>query len=467
MIVKFFGAARTVTGSKHMLILKSGKKILLDCGLFQNTGKDNDTRNRNFGFNPAEINCMILSHAHMDHSGNIPNLVKQGFTGKIFATPATIDLCKIMLSDSAHIQEHDVQYLNKKRIRKGYEPLKPLYDQSNVDATIKLFLPVDYNTPFAINDELTFHFTDSGHILGSAAVNMQIIETSKKINLFFSGDIGRPTDLILKAPEPFPQADYIITESTYGNRLHEDTVNAQQKLMNAVLNTCVQKKGKLIIPAFSLGRTQEIVYSLDRMRSKNLIPQVNVYVDSPLSTNATSIMRKYPECFNADIREYMKADPDPFGFNTLRYIRDVVESKQLNESNEPCIIIAPSGMMEAGRIKHHLKNNISNEKNTVLIVGYCPPDSLGGRFLAGNKTVKIFGEEYEVRADIEEINSYSAHGDYQEMIAYLNCQNKAKIKKMFLVHGDYDVQTSYRETLLKSGFSNIEIPAEQDEFELI
>lgn len=447
-----------------MLVLNSGKKILLDCGLFQNSGADNEIRNRNFGFNPAEIDFMILSHAHTDHAGNIPNLVKQGFTGKIYATPPTIDLCRVMLADSAHIQEHDINYINKKRRKKGLEIYEPIYTIADVEKSLKLFEPVSYKQECKAGDEILFHYTDSGHILGSAAVNITVKENGSQKKIFFSGDIGRPNDLILKSPDSFPQADYLITESTYGNRLHEYKGNAQQRLMNTVLKTCVEKGGKVIIPAFSLGRTQEIVYTLDRLRSENKIPTIKVFVDSPLSTNATNIMRKYPECFNAGIRNYMKTDPDPFGFNTLLYIRDLQDSKNLNNLDEPCIIIAPSGMMEAGRIKHHLKNNITDAKNTVLIVGYCPPDSLGGRLISKSRTVKIFGEEYEVKADVEVIDSYSAHGDYNEMIDYLSCQDKSAIKKVFLVHGDYQVQMEYAMTLRKNGFSSIEIPAEGDSF---
>lgn len=460
MKITFHGAARTVTGSKHLLQHDDGTQILLDCGLFQNTGAENEDRNRHFGFNPSEIDFVILSHAHTDHAGNLPNLVKQGFDKKIFATPPTIELCNIMLSDSAHIQEHDVQYINKRRKKKGLPLLKPLYSISDVERTMKLFMPVNYHETCKLNNKVSFRFTDSGHILGSAAVNLSIKENGKEKRIFFSGDIGRPNDLILKAPEKFPQADYLITESTYGNRLHEDTADAQKKLKLAVTETCLIKKGKLLIPAFSLGRTQEIVYCLDRLISQKAIPPLKVYVDSPLSTNATEIMRKFPECFNGEIASYMKTDPDPFGFNTLTYIRDVEESKELNDMNEPCIIIAPSGMMEAGRIKHHLKNNITDPKNSVLIVGFCPPQSLGWKMLNHFKSVRIFGDEYELKATVYEINSFSAHADYNEMISYLSCQDKKSVQKVFLVHGEFDVQVEYREKLLANGFSEIEIPEE-------
>jgi metallo-beta-lactamase family protein len=297
-------------------------------------------------------------------------------------------------------------------------------------------------------------------------VNIELTENSKITKLFFSGDIGRYGGSILKDPQPFPQADYIITESTYGDRLHSDIVQTEQQLFDVIYNTCITKKGKVIIPAFSLGRTQELVYSLDKMATKRMLPKINVYVDSPLSVNATNIMRNHPECFNNDILEYMKTDPNPFGFDNLIYIQDVIESKKLNESKEPCIIISASGMADAGRIKHHIANNISNPKNTILIVGYAEPNSLGGKLRAKYKTVKIFGIEHEVKADIVIIDSYSAHGDYKEMIHYYECQDKTKVKQVFLVHGEYEVQLNYKEKLLAAGFKNITIPAQGDTIDL-
>lgn len=458
MTIQFFGAARNVTGSKHLLTTSSGFKILLDCGLFQNKGSDNDTLNRHFGFEPASVDCLILSHAHMDHAGLIPYLVKQGFTGTIYSTPATYDLCEIMLADSAFIQEHDLAYLNKKRALKNQPELLPLYTIDEVKKCLKLFKKIPYQKPFYPENEVKALFTDSGHILGSAGVFLEMKEGDKVTRLFFTGDIGRSNDEILKAPENFPQADYLIAESTYGNRLHGKKSDASLKLLEAVVNTCLKKKGKLIIPAFSLGRTQEIVYALDKMHDSGLLPPVPVYVDSPLSYNATEIMRKHPECFNDEIKAHLLDDPDPFGFNKLFYIRENEDSKALNKKKEPCIIISASGMLEAGRIKHHLKNNISKKENTILIVGYCPPGTLGGKLLAGEKEVRIFGRPYEVKAEIAEIDSYSAHADYEEMITYLSCQDKQKIKKIFLVHGDYDVQMEYRLKLQAAGFGTVEIP---------
>ncbi len=458
MNIRFCGAARTVTGSKHLVTAPSGYKILIDCGLFQNKGSDNDTLNRHLGFEPAAVNCMVLTHAHMDHAGLIPFLVAGGFTGNIYCTPATFELCEIMLADSAFIQEHDIVYLNKKRSRKNQAPLTPLYTVNAVKNCLKQFRTIPYASRTDIGGDVSVMFTDSGHILGSAGAHLIMKNGADEESLFFTGDIGRSNDEILRPPDPFPPSDYIIAESTYGDRLHEKKTDAVNRLLSVIAHTCMEKGGKVIIPAFSLGRTQEIVYVLDQLFDKGLLPPVNVYVDSPLSYNATEVMRRHPECFNEGIREHMKSDPDPFGFNKLIYVRDVEESKALNKKREPCIIISASGMMEAGRIKHHIKNNVSDERNTILIVGYCPPGTLGADLLALKPVVRIFGNEYERKASVAEINSYSAHADYEEMIAYLSCQNTKTVKKIFLVHGDYEVQQRYRERLMEAGFGNIEIP---------
>lgn len=466
MKIQFFGAARTVTGSKHLITISNGKKILLDCGFYQGKGSEMDSLNRNFSFDPASIDYLILSHAHIDHSGNIPNLVKHGFKGPIICTPATTDLCRIMLADSAHIQEHDTDFLNRKRVAQGLEPFVPIYEIKDAEKSLAQFTNVKYNTEYTVCEGVKLTFTDSGHILGAAAVNLEITENGVSQKLFFSGDIGRYGDSILKDPEPFPQADYIITESTYGDRLHADRHNTEQELFNAVFETCVIKKGKVIIPAFSLGRTQEIVYSLNNMSNKKMLPPIKVYVDSPLSVNATTIMRNHPECFNEAIINSLKKDSNPFGFDNLIYIQDVEESKKLNFLKEPCIIISASGMIEAGRIKHHVANNISNPDNTILIVGYAEPRSVAGQLRAGRKKIKIFGDEFEVKATISVMDAYSAHGDYTEMIKYLNCQDKKKVKQLFLVHGDYEVQKHYQQKLIAEGFSDITIPAQEDEVNL-
>lgn len=466
MNITFYGAARNVTGSKHLIETSSGKKILLDCGFFQNRGKDNDRLNRSFSFDPQQIDLMILSHAHIDHSGNIPNLVKQGFNKTIFTTQATIDLCEVMLADSAYIQSGDIEYINRRRRRDRQKALEPIYEIEDVEKAMKLFAPVAVNKRFQYDDEISFEFTDAGHILGSVSVHVFITENGNTKQITFSGDVGRFNDLILKAPAPFPQADYILCESTYGNRLHDQSTDARKKLLQIVNQTCVEQKGKLIIPAFSLGRTQEIIYTLDRFKTENKLPSIPVFVDSPLAIDATNIMRKHSEFFNADLVNYLHVDEDPFGFSNLKYVRKVEESKKINDLKGPCIIISASGMIEAGRIKHHIKNNINDSRNTILIVGYCTPESIGGHLMRGDKIIKIFGNEYPVKANVEVISSFSAHADYLELIKYLSCQDTAAVKKLFLVHGEYEVQQEFKEKLKEVGFKNVEIPEELQSFKL-
>lgn len=467
MKIKFLGATETVTGSKHLVRTEKGFSILLDCGLYQGMGKETDTLNRNLDLIPSEIDVVILSHAHIDHSGNLPLLVKEGFLGSIYCTPPTLEVVEVLLYDSAKIHESDIKYVNKKREQRGEAPIVPLYTTKDVDRCMKHFKTVPYHADYVLNEDATLTFTDAGHILGSAVVNLKIKDISDKIiNLTFTGDVGKYNDMLLKNPEPFPQADYIICESTYGDRIHEVDSDAELHLLNVVRNTCVEKRGKLIIPAFSLGRTQEIVFILDKLKNKGLLPNIKVYVDSPLSTNVTDIMRENVVCFNEKLQEYIKTDPDPFGFSNLKYIREKEESMALNTSKEPCIIISASGMMDAGRIKHHLRNNISDAKNTILIVGYCTPHSLGGKIKEGQNVVKIFGEEYEVNAKVEVIDSYSAHADYSELLRFLSCQDKAKIKKLFLVHGDIDAKISFKEKLYVEGYKDIIIPNKRESFYL-
>jgi len=462
MQIQFIGAARTVTGSKHLITTIDGKKILLDCGFFQGKGSESEGLNRKFDFVPSSLDFVILSHAHIDHSGNLPGLVKMGFKGPIICTPATKDLCGIMLADSAHIQENDLRFVNKRRIKRGETPLQPLYTVKDVENCMHQFTCVKYNSPYQVCDGVELIFTDSGHILGSAAVNLTFKEEGLTKRLCFTGDIGRYNGSILRDPQAFPQADIIIAESTYGDRLHSDNTLSEQQLFNVVYDTCIEKKGKLIIPAFSLGRTQEIVYALDQMEHKKMLPHIKVFVDSPLSVNATNIMREHGECFNQDILDYMKTDDNPFGFGNLVYVQDVEESKSLNDIHEPCIIISASGMIEAGRIKHHVANNIENPKNTILMVGYAEPNSIGGKIRSGAKILKIFGEEHHVNADVVIMDSYSAHGDYKEMIQYLSCQDKEQVQQVFLVHGEYETQVHYKEKLLDAGFKNISIPEHGD-----
>ena len=466
MKIAFHGAARTVTGSKHLITLNNGKKILLDCGMFQGLGRDTFPLNSHFGFDASTVHYLLLSHAHIDHCGLIPKLVKDGFTGKIFCTPATKDLAAVLLTDSAEIQRDDVQYTNKKRIKKGLEPYDVLYDVSDVQKALPLFNVVSYNKWFTIEKGLEVLYTDAGHITGSAAVHLRITENGKSRQISFSGDIGRYNDMILRQPDVFPQADYVIIESTYGNSLHKGTANTSQELYKWIETTCAHKKGKLIIPAFSVGRTQELLYLLNELSLAGKLKGIPVFIDSPLSYEATEVVKNYPENFNLTIQQLLKKDDDPFSFAGLRFIEKAEESKMLNDDKRPMIIIAASGMADAGRIKHHIKNNINNGRNTILLVGYCEPHSLGGFLMNGVKRVRIFGEEYDVNAAVGVMRSMSAHGDYEDLLKFMQCQQTGSVNKVFIVHGEYIVQQDFQQKLHQTGFNNVFIPALHEEFEL-
>lgn len=458
MKIAFHGAARTVTGSKHLLTLKNGKKYLLDCGMFQGLGPQTDVLNRDWGFDPAEIDTLILSHAHIDHSGLIPKLVKDGFNGRIFCTPATKELTGVLLEDSAGIQQDDIKYINKRRKAEGKPFLTPLYNEGDALRAKELFVEAEYDIWHKVDENIQVLYTDAGHIIGSAVVNLRIQEDGKETRLTFSGDVGRYRDVILKSPAVFPQADYILIESTYGNSLHDPAETTPDLLLEWINKTCLEKKGKLIIPAFSVGRTQEILFALNQLELENRLPALPYYVDSPLSVAATEIVKKYPQYFNKTIQKILETDSDPFGFKGLKYIKSVDESKMLNYRNEPCVIISASGMADAGRVKHHISNSIENSRNTILLVGYCEPHSLGGKLMAGAKEVHIFGIMHEVHAEVGSIRSMSAHGDYDDLSQFLACQDPKQVKKLFIVHGEYDVQQEFQQRLLKKGFMDVEIP---------
>jgi metallo-beta-lactamase family protein len=466
MKIKFIGAVREVTGSKHLITTDDGKKILLDCGMFQGKGMETDAANRNLGFNPIELDHIILTHAHIDHSGLIPYIYKLGFRGSVVTTNATRDLCSIMLADSGHIQEGDVKWFNKRRIAKGLPPVEPIFTEKDARACMELFIGVAYNRRFRINDKINVRFVNSGHMLGSSVAVIEITENGKTTTIGYTGDIGRPVNRILKSPQPFPQCDYMIAESTYGNRLHSKMEEAEAELLRVINETCVQRGGKVIIPSFAVGRTQEVVYSLNNFFNAGKLPKIDIFVDSPLAVNATDIFRMYTDNLNDNVHKVMENDPDPFGFGSLHFITSTGESKKLNSYKKPCVIISASGMMEAGRIKHHLANNIENPNNTVLAVGYCAPTTLGARILGGATEVSIFGQKHPVNARVEKIEAFSGHGDYEEMIAYLKCQDPVQLKKIFLVHGDYKVQEFYQGRMEEAGFRRIIIPSPGDEVEL-
>ena len=466
MKISFHGAAHCVTGSKHLITLKDGRQVLLDCGLFQGMGPDTDNLNRNFGFNAASVTAMVLSHAHMDHSGLIPKLCKEGFTGKIFCTPATKDLTNVLLQDSAQIQVEDIRFTNKRRAAQGLPYLLPLYTIDDAKASIGQLVTVEYGEWFQVIEDVQCMFTDAGHIIGSEVVNLKITEDGKTTALTFSGDVGRYRDIILRSPEVFPQADYVIMESTYGDSLHESVYATPDLLLQWITKTCMEKEGNLIMPAFSVGRTQELLYALNQLELENRLPPLDYYVDSPLSIQTTKVIKSYPKYFNKRIQKILETDSDPFAFKGLQFVSTVEQSKMLNYKREPFVVISASGMAEAGRVKHHISNNIENSRNTILLTGYCEPNSLGGRLIAGQKEVSIFGVRHEVHAEVGSIRSMSAHGDYEDLSQWLASQDPLKIKKLFIVHGDYDVQQAFRQRLLKKNFPDVEIPALHSEFGL-
>lgn len=467
MKIKFCGAAQTVTGSCHLLTLDDGYKILLDCGLFQGHQAYIDEYNQKWHFDPREIDVVVLSHAHIDHSGRLPKLVKDGFRGKIVCTKATADVSAIMLRDSASIQEKDSEYHNKKRAAKNESPLEPLYTIKDAEFCITMLEPHSYNTLISIHPDVEIEFRDAGHILGSANVTLEIKrKNGKTTRLGFTGDIGRPERPILRNPQPMEDLDYIISESTYGNRSHGPNTENEKAFWDVIYETCYQRRGKVIIPAFSLGRTQELVYLLDKMHHFHKINKIPVYVDSPLSCKATDIYRDHTECFDEEIKKYLQVDANPFGFEDLEYISDVNESKALNENQDPCIIISASGMAEAGRIVHHIRNNIENPRNAIMLVGYASEGSLARRIKDGNSAVKIFGEYKTVQAQISIMDSFSAHGDCAEMTNFLNATKNQRLKKTFLVHGDPEVQEDFRTHLQSMDWGEILIPSITQEFEL-
>ncbi len=468
MKVKFCGADRTVTGSQHLLEI-NGKLILLDCGLYQGKREEAYDINKSFLFDPKELHCVVLSHAHIDHSGNLPSLSAKGFTGDIYATTATRDLCSVMLQDSAHIQINDTEYANRKRKQQNQTAFNPLYGFDDVRNVMKLFKAASYHKKFFIDglgDSVAVTYFDAGHILGSGQILLEINENGKTIKFGFSGDIGRPHLPILRDPESMGNINYIISEATYGGRVHCKAAEMDDQLLG-VLKNAVTKNGKIIVPAFSVGRTQEIVFSLSKLFNSGALPRFPIFVDSPLSTNVSDIFKLHDECFDDETSALIAKGVDVFGFSNLTYTRSVDESKALNDFKGLCMIISASGMCESGRILHHLKNNIEDEKNTILIVGYMADYTLGRKIRDSkgvpNSTVRIFGEEYKVNADIEILDSFSAHADKNELVEYFSHFDKQQLEGIFLVHGDYDQQQALQGTLSGLNYKNIQIPEKGSE----
>ena len=464
MRFSFYGAAHEVTGSAHVLTI-NGKNILLDCGLFQGKRKEAFEKNRQFPYDPASLDAVILSHAHMDHSGNLPTLVKKGFKGKIWCTDATADLCQIMFRDCAHIQEFDVAYVNKKRLQQSKTPFEPLYTVAEADIAAKRLEAVQYSQSFSPVDGVEVSFHDAGHILGSAFTSMLVNENGKKSKIMYTGDIGRRNIPILQDPVPVKDIDYLITESTYGDRLHPPAEDVKGKLEEMINKICLTG-GKMIIPAFSIGRTQLLVYMLNKLYTEKRICQLPVYVDSPLSSAATQIYDKHHECWDHDAKGFLLNEGKPFSFHTLRYTESVDESKHLNDIPGPMIIISASGMAEAGRILHHLKGNISDPKNIILIVGYMAENTLGRRIADKAKVVKIFGEEYVRRAQVEVVGALSAHADKKEMLDYFQKCGAKNIKHCFCVHGDDAVLEPFMGALSDIGIQKVSAPQPNEVFEI-
>ncbi|MFA5842125.1 MAG: MBL fold metallo-hydrolase [Candidatus Gracilibacteria bacterium] len=458
MKITFYGAAREVTGSRHLLEV-NGKRILLDCGIFQGHRAEADVKNRELPFDPPRVDAVILSHAHMDHAGALPRLVKLGFNKTIYSTFATKDLCNFMLMDSAYIQEREAVYMNTKKHKKGTPLVEPAYTSEDAEETLKYFEGVAYEKPKQIFPGIEFTFYNSGHILGSALILLKIDdqEDGKTKTLLFTGDLGRKNLPILKDPVQVPAADFMISECTYGNRVHEDLVEVESKLTNIVMST-IQRGGKLIIPAFSLGRTQEIVYSLHDLFKKNLIPHdLPIMVDSPLSGNLTEVFRGHIEDFDKEAQaEFLNNRENPFGFGALKYTTSVEESKAIDASRVPMIVISAAGMCEFGRVLHHLKNNIENPSTTILIVGYMADNTLGRKIVEKQPMVNIFGDSYNVRARVEVIDAFSGHADRSDLLDY--AMGVKGIQKMFLVHGEEKQYTAFSQALAENGMKNVEVP---------
>lgn len=457
MRLKFWGAAQTVTGSMHLLEFDGGR-VLMDCGVYQGRRADARRFNSEFPADPSTIDVVLLSHAHIDHSGLLPKLYRDGFRGSVFSTDATRDLCVSMLVDSAHIQEKDAAWVNRREKRRGADEIVPLYTAQDAADVLERFIPVAYDDVFRPLPGLEVEYRDAGHILGSASMVLTVDESGRQVKIGFTGDVGRAGRPILRDPQPMSDCDYLICESTYGGRVHEPPEHAKDRLAH-VVGATARRGGKVIIPAFAVGRTQELVYRLDELTNEGRLPPIPIYVDSPLAVNVTDIFRRHAECYDDELLRYMEHDSEPFGFDRLTYIRDVEESKRLNTSRIPMVIISASGMCEAGRILHHLRNNIEDPKNTVMIVGYCAEHTLGRRIVERKREVKIFGETFRLRAEVEVMNAYSAHADEPELVNFVGHLDRQRLKNIFLVHGDAPRQLSLYEALRANGYEHGHGPA--------
>lgn len=461
--INFIGAVQTVTGSNH-LITTGGSRVIIDCGLFQGHREEYYERNSTFPYDPSQLDACILSHAHIDHSGNIPNLVKQGFQSRIVTTDATRDLCGAMLPDSGHIQEEDIKYVNKIHKRNGKPPVEPLYTRKDAENSLEYFTGHPYRQKVNVTDDISVTFYDAGHILGSATPLIEIGGNGgEPVRLAYAVDLGRKNLPILNDPETPPDIDYLFLESTYGGRLH-DSVEETKDRLAGVINETVKKGGKIIIPSFALERTQEVAYYLNQLLLEDRIPSIPIYVDSPLAVNVTEIFIRHPECYDEEMYEAFRSGKDPLGTNRIEYITGVEKSKSLNKEERPMIIISASGMCEAGRIVHHLKNNIGDPKNTVLVIGYMAKNTLGRRIVERHEKVKIFGEEISLRARVEIMNTFSAHADRNDLFEYVK-PLKGRVKRIFIVHGEEEQSKKLHDLLVENGFPSV-LPQRGEEMEI-
>ena len=444
MQIHFLGAARTTTGSMYLLEV-NGKRLLLECGLFQGHRDETMERNRNFPFDPKQLDAVVLSHAHIDHCGNLPNLCRQGYTGNIYCTFATRDLAAIMLEDSAQIQRADAEYVSRKRAKKNLPPVEPLYSAQDAEKAVRQFVCFNYARPMLVSEGVTVTFLDAGHILGSAQVVFDIREGGRQYRYLFSGDVGRGADDILRDPQPVENVDFLQVESTYGGRVHSEKGHATEEVGRLIRET-IERRGKVIIPSFSVGRTQQIVYTLHQLTLAGQLTRLPIYVDSPLSVNATEVYRLHPECFNDSIYQFLRTKENPFGMENLTYIRELAHSMKLNDLKDPAIIISASGMAEAGRIRHHLKNNIGDANNLILFIGYCAEHTLGAQILAGQNPVNIFGEPHAVRARVHSLDGFSGHADKNELARYVKAIT-GNIRKIAVIHGEESQALAFGQAL--------------------